>query len=287
MLRLIPIFLLVVSTASYSAPWFDGVPDYADDASRQLTAELLEAHGGMQAMRTAKSLQFNFFTKTSGGPNPFYSIESIDLSNGSAYLEWPFWNSTVAWHDGEVWSHQWPMPMPAGFFVRLTTSFITLPWQMQTDSANVGPVTNGQLPNDETIYMVLRVTFDERTPSIPGTFYDVYIDPESHLMKGIRFDINHPGMVANPNQPLGPNFHVFTEYRKFDGLTLPTSYVSYGTGSANGGSSNAHHFAWNVKLDEPFDETKLVAPAGAILDAVSMEWWQSIEHESQSNFSGD
>ena len=70
MLRLIPIFFLLVSAASYSAPWFDGMPDYADDASRRLTAELLEAHGGMQAMRTAKSLQFNFFTKASGGPNP-------------------------------------------------------------------------------------------------------------------------------------------------------------------------------------------------------------------------
>ena len=287
MLRLIPIFLLFTSAASNSAPWFDGTPDYSDDASRRLAAQLLEAHGGMPAMRKAKSVQFNFFTKAMAVPDPFYSIESVDLSTGSAYLEWPFWNATFAWHDGELWSHRWPMPMPAGFFVRLTTSFMTLPWQMQADSANVGPVTNGQLPGDETIYKVLRITFDERSPSIPGTFYEVYVDPESHLMKGIRFDINHPGMVANPNQPLGPNFHVFMQHRQFDGLTLPTSYMSYGSGSANGGSTNAYHFAWDIKLDEPFDTTKLVAPEGAVLDAVSMDWWQATEHESQARLTGD
>ena len=286
MLRLLPIFLLFASATSISSPWFDGTPDFADTESRELTAQLLAAHGGMQPMRKAKSVQFSFFTKTMGGPMPFYSIESVDLATGDAHLEWPFWNATVAWHDGELWSHQWPMPMPAGFFVRLTTSFITLPWQMQADSANVGPVSEGKLPNDETVYKVLHITFDERSPSIPGTFYEVYVDPETHLMKGIRFDINHPGMVANPSQPLGPNFHVFAEYRQFDGLIVPTSYMSYGTGSANGGSSNAYHFAWNVKLDETFDRTKLDAPDGAVMDAVSMQWWQTSEHKPQANLTG-
>ena len=85
---------------------------------------------------------------------------------------------------------------------------------------------------------------------------------------------------------LKPNFHVFVEYRRFDGLVLPTSYMSYGTGSANGGASNAYHFAWNVRLDEPFDKTKLNAPDGAVMDAVSMEWWQTSEHQSQTNITG-
>jgi hypothetical protein len=93
-------------------------------------------------------------------------------------------------------------------------------------------------------------------------------------------------MVANPNQPIGPNFHVFAEYRQIDGLLLPTSYMSYGTGSTNGGSSNAYHFAWNVRLDEPFDTSKLNAPDDAVMDAVSMQWWQTTERKSQANLAG-
>ena len=274
--------LLALQTAA-ADPWFDGSPEYADEQSRELATAMLAAHGGMAPMSDAESLQFNFFTKMIGGPMPFYSYESVDLENGNAYIEWPFWNSRVAWSDGEVWSYQWPMPMPAGFFIRLTTSFITLPWQINADSANVGPVSSGQIPDDETVYDVLRVTFDHRSPTIPGTFYDVYIDPETRLMKGIRFDINHPGMVANPAQPLGPNFHVFAEYRQFDGLILPTSYMSYGTGSADGGDSNAYHFAWNVQLDQPFDNSRLDAPDGAVRDAVSMEWWQRKEEMPQAS----
>ena len=275
MLRILPILVLIASASAAASPWFNGTPEYADDASKTLAERVLEAHGGMQPMASAASLQFNFFTKVIGGPTPFYSFEAVDLATGNAYIEWPFWESRVGWKDGELWSHQWPMPMPAGFFIRLTTSFITLPWQIQADGANVGPVSTGKLPEDATEYDVLRITFDARSPTIPGNFYDLYIDPETHLMRGVRFDINHPGMVANPSQPLGPNYHVFGEYRKFDGLIIPTFYKSYGKGSASGGSSNAYHFAWNVQLDQPFDASRLIAPDGAKHDAVSMQWWRT------------
>lgn len=280
MLRPMAMMVLIVSAAAQAGPWFDGDPEYADDASRTLAQEVLEAHGGMQPMADAESLKFSFFTMVTGGQIPFYSIEAVDLETGNAYMDWPFWDATIAWHDGELWSHQWPMPMPAGFFIRLTASFITLPWQIHADNANVGPASKGQLPEDDTVYDVLRVTFDDRSPSIPGTFYEIYIDPESRLMKGVRFDINHPGMVANPSQPIGPNVHVFGEYRQFDGLVIPAFYKSYGRGSANGGTSNAYHFAWGVSFDQPFDDTRLVAPEGAKLDELSMEWWQSSDRQA-------
>ncbi len=283
MLRLLTILVLIASASAQASAWFDGSPEYADNASKVLAQQLLKAHGGMQAMADAESLKFSFFTKVIGGQMPFYSIEAVDLATGDAYMDWPFWNATIAWNDGKLWSHQWPMPMPAGFFIRLTLSFITLPWQIHADTANVGPVSTGRLPQDDTIYDVLRVTYDDRSPSIPGTFYDLYIDPESSLMRGVSFDIDHPGMVANPSQPLGPNFHVFGEYRKFDGLAIPTFYKSYGTGSASGGTSNAYHFAWDLSLDQPFDAARLDAPEGATLDDVSMQWWQTTANRAMNS----
>jgi len=283
MLRLLPILALIASASTQANPWFDGNPEYADDASEKLAQQVLEAHGGMQSMADAESLKFSFFTKVIGGQMPFYSIEAVDLATGNAYMDWPLWNATIAWKDGELWSYQWPMPMPAGFFIRLTASFITLPWQIHADTANIGPVSTGRLPEDDTVYDVLRVTFDDRSPSIPGTFYEIFIDPESRLMKGIRFDINHPGMVANPGQAIGPNFHVFGEYRKFDGLVIPTFYMSYGRGSANGGTSNAYHFAWDLSLNQPFDSGRLDAPEGATLDQVSMQWWQLPDQYAQTD----
>jgi len=82
-------------------------------------------------------------------------------------------------------------------------------------------------------------------------------------------------MVANPSQPLGPNYHVFGDYRTFDELVIPTFYKSYGQGSSKGGSSNAYHFVWDLKLDQPLDSTHAAAPADAEIDQVSTDWWQS------------
>ena len=275
MLRTLLTLLLFMPWLANAEPWFDGSPDYADPLSRALAGELLAAHGGMQPMTEAKSLEFSFFTKMIGNPTPFYSIEALDLATGDAYVEWPFWDARVGWNGQALWSENWPMPMPAGFFVRLTSSFLTLPWQLHMDGANVGPVSHATLPGDTTVYEVLRITFDQRGPGIPGNFYELFIDPESKLMKAIRFDISHPGMVANPSQPLGPNIHVFGDYREVDGLMIPTFYQSYGHGSANGGNSNAYHVVWDVHTTKEYDHKRQSVPATALLDSVSTNWWQT------------
>jgi hypothetical protein len=274
LLKVLILISLIAPAASQASPFFQGNPRYLDEQSQALAEKVLAAHGGMQPWADAHSLQFKFFTKMINGPMPFYSFESLDLESGAAYIDWLLFDATVAWDKQRLWSNNWPMPISSGFFVRLTSSFITLPWQIQSDSARLGPVSQGQTPEQDGVtYDILRVTFDQRSPAIPGTFYDLYVDPKSGLMKAIRFDINHPGMVANPKQPLGPNFHVFGEFRRVDGLILPTFYKSYGQGSAQGGKSNAYHFAWDIRLDQPFDASRLEPPEGAKLDQISMDWW--------------
>jgi len=281
MSRILLAFLLLVPVAATAEPWFAGEPEFADEASQVLAAELLAAHGGMGPMADANSVQFSFFTKMIGNPTPFYSHETLDLATGDAYVDWPFWNATIGWHDETLWTRNWPMPLPAGFFVRLTSSFLTLPWQIHTGNADIGPASQDTLPGDDTVYDVLRVTFDDRHPGIPGTFYDIFVDPESHLMAGLRFDINHPGMVANPKQPLGPNYHVFGDYRTFNGLVIPTFYKSFGQGGSTGGDSNAYHFVWNMQLDQPVDDSRSGVPSDAVIDQVSIDWWLSDDNTEQ------
>ena len=277
--RLFTLLLLIAPLTGQAAPYFQGEPSFTNHESRALAEKVLAAHGGMEPWADASSLQFKFFTKMINNPMPFYSYEAIELESGAAYIDWLLFDATVAWDNQKMWSNNWPIPLPAGFFVRLTTSFITLPWQIQADSALVGPVSRGEIPEgDGVIYDVLRVKFEHSSPSIPGTFYDLYVDRENGLMKAIRFDINHPGMVANPNQPLGPNFHVFYEYRKIGGLILPTYYESWGQGSVSGGKSNAIHVAFDISLDKPFDATRLIPPKNATIDQISMDWWAGTRH---------
>jgi len=266
--------LVLLPMSAFAGTLLDGKAHFADDETQALAADLLTAHGGMEPVNQASSLQFNFFTKMLGNPTPFYSFEALDLKTGNAWVEWPFWGATIAWDGNSVWSEKWPMPLPPGFFVRLTSSFLMLPWQLNTAGANVSRIDDVNLPGEEKIYRVLRVTYETQHPGIPGTFYEVFVDPDSSLMAGIRFDINHPGMVANPKQPIGPNYHVFGDYRNFNGLVFPTFYKSFGQGSAEGGKSNAYHFLWNLSMDQPFDRSRLNKPADAVEDTASAEWWQ-------------
>ena len=281
MLRRLLVILTLLPGLATSEPWFQGEPEYIDEASRLLATELLNAHGGMAPIGDATSVQFNFFTKMIGNPTPFYSFEALDLATGNAYVDWPFWDATIGWDQKRLWTRNWPMPLPAGFFVRLTSSFMTLPWQIHTDTAEIGPVSREKLPGDDTDYNVLRVTFDTRHPGIPGTYYEIFVHPETRLMSGIRFDINHPGMVANPKQPLGPNYHVFGDYRRFSGMVIPTFYKSFGQGSSEGGDSNAYHFVWNMQLDQPFDASRVVISGDAKIDEVSINWWLSDDDVAQ------
>ena len=274
MLRLFLTCLVLTTAPAVAEPFFAGEPDYHDDASRALAGDLLAAHGGMETFSAAPSVKFSFFTKMLGNPNPFYSHETLDLQSGAATIDWPFWNATIGWNGEQVWTRNWPMPLPAGFFVRLSSSFLTLPWQIQTANAEIGPAFRGQLPDDDTQYDVLRVTYKERHPGIPGTFYEIFVHPETRLMAGLRFDINHPGMVANPSQPLGPNYHVFGDYRTFNDLVVPTFYKSYGQGSGNGGQSNAYHFVWDMTFSEALADSSTTPPADAQFDQLSSEWWQ-------------
>ena len=275
------IFFSIIAALSVTAlqakPLFDSAPTFADEESRQIAMQLLKAHGGMLPWQTAKSLQFQFFTKMINNPKPFYSKEYLDLNTGAALIDWQFFNSQVAWDTKQVWASNWKLPLSPGFFVRLTSSFITLPWQIHQQDMRVGPAGIGHLPEDVTPYTTLKVTMASPNPSMPGTFYEIFIDRKSGLMRGVRFDINHPGMVQNPDQPLGPNIHVFDEFRRMDGLVLPTFYHTFGQGNGSGTNTRAYHFVWDITLRKPFPDLTKIRPSHAEVDTISTKWWQQVE----------
>lgn len=221
---------------------------YADPQTRVIVEEMIAAHRGIQAWDNIESFSYMFFTKNWGNAEPWLSRETVDPRSGRAYLDWPVLDASIVWDGSTVWAVGWPVPLSPGFFSRLTYSFITLPWQTQQPGVRLEAIGTGRIPNDETDFVTVRMTFDHQTPSSPGNYYQLYIDPDSHLLRAVEFNITHPGLAANPEQPLGPNLHVFEEHREFDGLTLPVFYVSYGFNQRNASTSNAVHYVFDLSL---------------------------------------
>lgn len=260
--------------------FYSGQPHYESDDTKRAVEEMIIAHGGMDRWANISTLQFGFFTKVIGAPNPqppFYSVETTNLNTGAAIIEWPWFSAETIWDGEHVWSRNWPIkPLPPGFFTQLTTSFITLPWLTQTKSVNLYGPFEGRLPadaHDPKTYDVVRMTFEKPNPKIPGEYYEIYIDPETKLMRAIKFNITHPGMVRIAGQNIGPNYHVISEYQNIDGFVMPTYYFTYGSGNNAGQNTNALHVVFNLKSNVQIDDSLFAMPADAVLDEETTDWW--------------
>ena len=250
-------------------------PDYATVETRTVIEAMVEAHGGMDAWRGVESFRFRMFSKVSGQANAWLSTETVEPSTGRSVLDWPVLGASIVWDGEEVWSVNWPPAPPPGFFPRLSYSFVSLPFLTQDDGVSLGPVERGHVPADTTEYLTVRMTYPNQNASIPGDYYKLFIDPATHMIKAVEFNITHPGMVANPAQALGPIVHVFEEYTLVGSLTLPTYYVTFGFNPRNRNISNALHIVFDISVDGRFDEARMRRPANAVTDVQTLRFWES------------
>lgn len=247
--------------------------EYSMSAS-EVIEQTVEAHGGRAAFENLPGLSYWFFTRNTGAPDPWLSIESIDFATGRSVIEWPVYEAKI-WSDGEsAWSRGWPLGFSPGFFPYLTPSFVTLPFLLDGPGVHLGEVELKKLPEDDTDYLSFRITFEEPRGLAPGTYYRMYVNPETFEYRAIEFDINHPGLVANPNQPLGPNIHVFQEFKNVGGVRLASYYNTYGQNRRNNTVSTADHWLFAVSTERPFSEAWEDGPDGEQLDAVTTEFWK-------------
>ena len=269
------LLLLGASTAAGQAQ--EGVPGpvYATAETKLVIEAMVDAHGGIDAWRAVESFRFRMLSKVAQQSNAWLSTETVEPSTGRSFLDWPVLDASIVWDGEQVWSVNWPSAPPAGFFPRLSYTFVTLPFLTQDDGVSLGPVERGQVPADSTEYLTVRMTYTRQNASIPGDYYKLFIDPASHVLKAIEFNITHPGMIANPDQALGPIVHVFEEYTKVGYLTLPTYYVTFGFNPRNKNISNALHIVFDVSLSGHFDETRMQRPADAVTDSQTMTFWDS------------
>lgn len=167
------------------------------------------------------------------------------------------------------------MPIPAGFFARLTYSFVNLPFLTQNDGVRLELEGMKTLPNTDGEFISVLMRYPMPGGSMPGTYYRIFIDSETMLMKALEFDIAHPGMSASPTQPLGPITHIFEEYKQVGGVVIPVFYSTYGLGAREMDEVVAVHYLFNMSVDGEFDEMLVQKPQGAVADRSTMDFWET------------
>jgi hypothetical protein len=122
------------------------------------------------------------------------------------------------------------------------------------------------MPGDSIGYPSVRLTFDAEAGDTPGDTYQLFIDPETHLLNGVRYYVTYAAVVPEGVPHTPENYIVFDSHDTVDGLVVPTHYVN-------------HHLAdqtpflictvtdWSFRT--PFEPLTVAMPEGAVVDTTT------------------
>jgi hypothetical protein len=120
-----------------------------------------------------------------------------------------------------------------------------------------------RLPGDLTDYLAVRMTFEEGTGDSPRDSYLLFIDPQIRQLRAVEYVATYAGALPPGRTAFPPNVLLYEEHTAVKGLVVPTRYEFF--------AKEGHKPIATVKVSEwsfsrPFDESRLVMPAGAVED---------------------
>ena len=243
------------------------------DEAHMVAKKMIEAHGGMEKWSQAPTVSFKHTMIAPQQPDdPWTSIDVTEQGSRRTYQDWPLDEATIVFDGKETWSTDWKRLNPPKFMVNMAYYFLNLPWITQDDGVVLGDFGEGKLPHDDKAYITIRMTFEAGVGDAPDDYYVIYIDPDTHLMRGCEYIVTYGAMLDLFNMPpdvkfLGPLVKVFDDYEKVDGLMVPMTYKTY----TPNGQMYGDHSVENVSFKQPFDEARMKKPNNAVIDTSSNE----------------
>lgn len=269
---------LAMATTSAAQPRSGGASSSAGPSAtpraRELVSAMVQAHGGMESWRGAQALHFTHILMFGEVLHTewFISHETTELRSRRTYHEWPLFNGRLA-HDGKTtWTQNWQIENPPGVNVNSAYTIVALPWLTQEADVVLTEQGTRMLPSDPVAYDVVRMTYATGTREQRRKYYDMYIHPQSHVLRAVAYNITYGAfldLISLPKekQSLGPFLHVFYEHTRERGLLFPSKYDTFDPMQQNAG----RHAVIGYSLSAPFDESRLTPPKDAVVDRSSSE----------------
>lgn len=226
-----------------------------DMAARVLADRMIAAHGGLAKWNAAPAISFR--TLAEKGDDTMTAV--VQQGSRRTYMEWPDKGSTIAADGAQVWSMNWKEQTPPRFLVNLHYYFLGLPFFTRDTGVHLELAGEGKLPGEAVMAKKIRMSFDAGVGESCDE-YLLFIDPSTHLLRGIQYTVTHPAILPPGKTSLGPFYRMYEDYQNIDGIKLPMTMRSV---DASGVTKSTTHFA-DVSLKKPFDETKMARPELAV-----------------------
>lgn len=269
--RLGRVLCVVLALATLSAG--TALAGEAPAATRELVHKLIEAHGGMEKWAAAPTVSLEHKLVAPQQPDdPWISYDTTEQGLRRTYQDWTHDEAEIVYDGSKTWSVGWKRLNPPKFMVNMAYYFVCMPWILEDDGVILSEPGTGKLPDDDTEYKTITMTFEAGVGETPDDKYIVFIDPKTHLMKATRYWVTYGAMLDLMNMPpevkaLGPITHVYDEFQTVEGLTVPATYHTIGPA----GRVMGEHWVTRVSFSEKFDESRMEMPHNAEVDKSSVE----------------
>lgn len=249
------VFGLLLITLTAPGAVRAGSADEAVDA-------MIEAHGGMEKWASAPTVRFEDEFKPGEAESGGVSRVTVEQGPRRAYIDFPGTPMRMAWDGEKAWSENWQAPFPPRFLALLNYYFVNLPWLAKDPGVILGEPGTGKLFDDPTEYVTVKMTYESGVGDTPDDYYVLYIDPETHRLKANRYIVTYRGILPEGVEATPEHILINDEYDTVDGLVVPTHYTIYEVDGSVYASCDVRGWSFS----EPFDESRMVMAAGAVVD---------------------
>lgn len=245
---------------------------YASKLSQEVIEKMIEAHGGMEKWKKAKSFSFDniMFSKSLPG-KPFWANKvTVEQKTRRVYQSWPLHNSSMAFNGDKAWSVDWKIGNPPKFEALFFYYFLNLPWLTQDKNVKLGNTEKIKHNAFKNEVYVIDMGFTEK-PAVGKTKideYKLYIDSQNYNLIGYEYTVGYGHMLNILGLPkerkfFGPMFRINDSFTNVDGLIYPNMMH---TGNLDQTRTYGNHIILNYDLTKKFDENKMKMPKNAVID---------------------
>ena len=238
----------------------------------RLVLRAIEAHGGLETWYGTRTSAFAWEYSNTGMAFRFKSYQVADNRTRHIYHELQSLGSPdspapaeghFAWNGTDAWIAPASIErINPRFWATTPYYFQLIPFVLADPGLRYTTMPPEDL--DGIVYDMVRVGYKSGVGDAPGDTYTLYVDQASGLVRAIRYTVTYfSRRPSSDDPPDRETLFYYDDYVTVDGLTTPTRFRGFGFQNGRKGEFKSEAWASTISFREPFDVSKLVAPAGA------------------------
>jgi len=247
-------------------------PKYASEETKEVIEKMIQAHGGYEKWAALETLTFTttMHSESLGFLRFWINDQTTDMKTRRSYQDWPLVGSKMTFDGEKAWSLDWRVGNPPNHQHSVFFYYVNLPWLTQDDFVQLGAVEKIKHPAFKTEVYKVQMSFTQ-SPILgksENDTYTLFINSENYLLDGYEYTVGYGPLldqlkVPQDQEVFGPMLRINNYTGDVEGLKFPMLMT---TNSPDMSQQYGDHAIYNFKLNEQFNEQRMIMPAKGVID---------------------